>query len=178
MDDRAKEVLEKLKGKKLGVFCDGANIFYGSQKYGWHVNVDKLKRLIDSYGEVIFMNYYMAIPARNDAAFASSQRFVEKIKKYVNVKSKELKYIPAGGQVIKKGNMDVEMVLDVVRSINVLDMIIVVSGDSDFIELKNYVTTERGKKMMFIGYGGNMGWELRQCWHLYFEHIKPEIILE
>jgi len=172
------KILEKLKGKKVGIFCDGANLFHGRQKYGWQIDLEKFRKFIGSYCDLKFINYYLAMPVKNDIVFHGSQKFLEKIKNIVSVKSKELKYILVAGGVIKKGNMDIEIVLDVVRTVDDLDVIIVVSGDSDFIELKKYVTMEKKKNIIFMAYQKNMGWEIRQCWHVFLEDIKSEIILE
>ena len=76
---------------------------------------------------------------------------------------------------MKKGNMDVEIVLDVVRTIDNLDVVIIVSGDSDFYELKNYIIKDKGRNIVFIGYEENMAWELRQCWYIYVNRIKEEV---
>lgn len=120
----------------------------------------------------------MAIPAKNDNAFYDTQRFLDKIKPFVNIKSKELKYIAVGGQLLKKGNMDIEIVLDVIRVIDNIDVVVVLSGDSDFLELKNHIVKDKRKTIVFFGYEKNMGWELRQCKHIYLEKIKDEICLE
>jgi len=72
----------------------------------------------------------------------------------------------------------VEIVLDVVRNIDNLDVVIIMSGDSDFLELKNYVVKDRKKNIIFAGYEENMAWELRQCWHIYLNRIKDEIALK
>ena len=77
--------------------------------------------------------------------------------------------------MVKKGDVDVEIVLDVARTINDLDVVMVLSGDSDFYELKNYVLNDKGKNIIFVGYEENMAWELRQCWHIYLNRIKEEI---
>lgn len=175
---KTKEILEKLNDKRVGLFCDGANLFYGRQKYGWQISFEKFKKFIGRYCDLQFINYYLAIPAKNDNAFYGTQRFLEKIEPFVDVKSKELRYILVGGQLLKKGNMDIEIVLDVVRTINNLDTVIVMSGDSDFLELKNYIVKEKHKNIIFFGYEKNMGWELRQCRHIYLERIKDEIILD
>ena len=177
IEAKIKEILKSTEGKKLGVFCDGANLFYGKQKYGWQVDFEKFKKFIGQYCDLQFVNYYLAIPAKNDNAFNGTQRFLDKIKSFVNIKSKELKYIAVGGQLLKKGNMDIEIVLDTVRTIDKLDMAIVMSGDSDFLELKNYIVRDKKKKIIFLGYEKNMGWELRQCKHIYLEKIKDDIYL-
>jgi len=175
---KIEKILGKIKGKKVGVFCDGANLFYGRQKYGWQVDFEKFKKFLGKYCNLQFVNYYLAVPAKNDNAFYGTERFLEKIKPFVDVKNKELKYILVGGQLLKKGNMDIEIVLDVVRKADNLDVVIVMSGDSDFLGLKNYVVLEKNKGIIFFSYEKNMGWELRQCKHVYLEEIKDEIILE
>ncbi|MFH1656728.1 MAG: NYN domain-containing protein [Candidatus Nealsonbacteria bacterium] len=178
MDEKTKKVLEGLKDKKVGVFCDNANLYHSYQKQGWKIDLKKLKELIGQYCDLQFIYYYLVIPAKNDIVYHKSQKFLEKIKSFAIIKKKELKYTPIGGQVVKKGNMDIEIALDVVRNIDNLDTIIVMSGDSDFYELKNYVVRDKNKNIMFIGYEENMAWELRQCWHLYLNRIKDEIKLK
>jgi len=78
---------------------------------------------------------------------------------------------------MKKADVDVEITLDVVRNIDQLDVVIVMSGDSDYLELKNYVVYDKRKNILFVGYEENMGWELRQCWHLYVNKVKEEVML-
>ena len=56
----------------------------------------------------------------------------------MTVKTKTLKYIEiAKGKYEKKGDMDMEIALDVVRSIDDLDAVILVTGDSDFVALRD-----------------------------------------
>ena len=136
------------------------------------------KKFISQYCDLKFINYYLVIPAKNDIVYHGTQRFLEKVEPFVTIKKKELKYTPVGGQIVKKGNMDIEIALDVVRTINDLDVIIIASGDSDFYELKNYVVSDKGKNIIFVGYEENMAWELRLCKHIYLNKIKDEIVLK
>jgi len=172
IDPKTQKLLESLKSKKVGIFCDDSNLYHAYIKYGWRIDFGKFRKFLEEHCDVRFMYYYLVIPANNDASSSGTKVFLEKIKPHVQVKKKELKYMPVGGQVAKKGNMDVEIVLDVVRNINYLDVVIIVSGDSDFYELKNYAVYEKGKKIIFIGYEENMAWELRQCWHMYINRIR------
>lgn len=145
---------------------------------GWRVDLEKLKKLIKNYCDLKFINYYLVIPLNNDVVYSGTQRFLRKLSPDIIIKKKELKYMPIGGRVVKKGNMDVEITLDVVRTINDLDVVIIVSGDSDFLELKNYVLKDKNKEILFMGYKENMAWELRLCKHIYLNRIKDDIILE
>jgi len=156
IDLRTEKMLKFLESKKVGVFCDSANLYHAYQKYGWKIDFEKFRKFIGQYCDLQFINYYLVIPAKNDVVYHGTQRFLEKIKPFVSIKKKELKYTPVGGKVMKKGNMDIEIALDVVRNINDLDVAIVVSGDSDFLELKNYVVEDKGKEILFIGYKENM----------------------
>ena len=178
MDEKTEKLLQNLKSKKVGVFCDNANLYHAYQKYGWRVDFRKFKKFISQYCDLKFINYYLVIPAKNDIVYHGTQRFLEKVEAFVTIKKKELKYTPVGGQIVKKGNMDIEIALDVVRTINDLDVIIIASGDSDFLELKNYVVKDKNKGILFTGYKENMAWELRLCKHIYLNKIKDEIVLK
>ena len=175
MDNKILKVLKKLENKKVGVFCDNSNLYHAYQKYGWQVDFEKFRKFISQYCDLEFINFYIIIPAKNDIVYHGTQKFLNKVKPFVNIRKKELKYTPAGGQVIKKGNMDIEIALDVVRNIDDIDVVIVMSGDSDFYELHNYVIKDKNKNIIFMGYAENMAWELRQCRHIYFNKIKDVI---
>jgi uncharacterized LabA/DUF88 family protein len=175
MNPKHLQILEGMKGRKIGVFCDNANLYHSYQKYGWRIDFKKLNDFISQYCNLQFINYYLVIPAKNDSSYRGTQKFLEKIESTVEIKSKDLKYIPLGGQVIKKGNMDVEIVLDVVRTIDNLDTVVILSGDSDFLELKNYIVKEKRKNMLFWAFEENMAWELKYCWHVYLDNFKEEI---
>jgi len=174
----SQNILEKLKGKKVGVFCDDSNLYHSCQKYGWRVDLEKFKNFLEKFCEVKFINYHIAIPEKSDANYQKTEEFLEKIRQFVSVKEKKLKYMVAARQLIKKGDVDVEIVLDVVRNIENLDAVVVLSGDSDFLELRNYIVKDKGKMIIFVGYEENMAWELRQCWHIYLNRIKNEIALD
>lgn len=178
MDKNTEKLLRSLKNKKVGIFCDDSNLYHAYIKYGWRIDLKKFREFIGRYCDLQFINYYLVIPAVNDIIFRNTQKFIGKIKRFVDIKKKGLKYTPVGGQVVKKGNMDVEIVLDVVRKIDELDAVIIVSGDSDFLELKNYMVFENKKNILFVSYEENMAWELRPCWHIYLNRIKDVIILK
>jgi len=178
MNENKEKILKQLEGKKVGVFVDDSNLFHSYQKYGWRVDIGRLKGFLEKRCDLEFMNYYIAIPDKSDSAYAGTIKFLKKIKHFVALKTKPLKYTPVAGKFVKKADVDVEIALDVVRTIDILDAIIVVSGDSDFLELKNYIIRDKRKSIIFIGYEENMAWELRQCWHLYLNRIRDEIELK
>jgi uncharacterized LabA/DUF88 family protein len=175
MDSKTEKLLFNLKNKKVGVFCDDSNLYHSYKKYGWRVNFEKFKKFLENYCDLQFIHYHVAIPAKNDNAFKGTKDFLFKIKSFVVLKKKLVKYTPVAGKFMKKADVDVEIVLDVVRVIDDLDVIVIMSGDSDFLELKNYVVYDKRKNILFVGYEENMAWELRQCWHLYLNRIKEKL---
>lgn len=178
MDAKTEKLFQRLKSKKIGVFCDDSNLYHSYQKYGWRVDFGKFRDLLRNYCDLQFVNYYLVIPEKNDHSYRGTMSFLDRIKSYVEIKKKEMKYTPVGGQLVKKGNVDVEITLDIVRRIDALDAIMIMSGDSDFHELKNFVVKEKGKNIIFIGYEENMAWELRQCWHIYLNRIRDAVELK
>ena len=116
-----------------------------------------------------------AVPEKSDVAFSGTKKFLEKIKQRVVIKEKKLKYTPVAGKFVKKADVDVEITLDVVRTVDNLDVVIILSGDSDLLELKNYVIKDKKKNIIFWAFEKNMAWELKYCWHLYLDDYKKEI---
>jgi uncharacterized LabA/DUF88 family protein len=178
MGEEEIKLLKNLKNKKVGVFYDDSNLYHAYKKYGWRIDFNKLKRLLEEYCDLKFIHYHVAIPDKSDYVFQGTGNFLSKIGSAVIFKKKLIKYTPIAGKFIKKGDVDVEITLDVVRSIDDIDVAIVISGDSDLLELKNYVVYDKKKNILFVGYEENMAWELRQCWHLYLNRIKEEVVLK
>jgi len=178
MDLKTQKLLDGLNSKKIGVFCDDSNLYHAYKKCGWRMDFEKLRKLLEQHCNLQFIDYHIAIPDKSDNSFKGTEDFLKKLEPYVNLKKKLLKYTPVAGKFMKKADVDVEITLDVVRNIDNLDVVIIMSGDSDFLELKNYVINDKKKGILFMSYEENMAWELRQCWHLYINRIKDEIGLE
>jgi len=178
MEQKTQKLLQDLKNKKVGVFCDDSNLYHAYKKCGWRIDFGKFKNFLEKYCDLKFINYHLAIPDKSDDVFHGTDKFIQKIAPFVTFKKKLLKYTPIAGKFMKKADVDIEIVLDVVRNIDGLDVAIIVSGDSDFLELKNYVVYDKKKNILFVSYGENMAWELRQCWHLFLNKIKDEVALK
>lgn len=165
-----KKATRKIK-HKAGVFIDGANLYYSQKQNDWKIDLKKFKKLLQTEVKIEAFNYYLAVPKKNDPAYKSTIKYMKQIEKNTVIKTKPLKYIKSGNRVIKKGDVDIEIVLDVVRYLNELDLVIVVSGDSDFIELRKFVL-ENKKGILFVGFKKNMAYELKQGKYLQFERIR------
>lgn len=178
MNKNTEQILQKLKNKKVGVFVDDSNLYHAYKKYSWRVDFGKLRKILEKYCTLEFINYHLAIPHKSDAVAHGTDRFIEKIKPYVTIKQKDLKYTPIAGKFSKKADVDVEITLDVVRNADKLDVVIIMSGDSDFRELKNYVVRDKNKSIIFFAFEKSMAWELKYCWHMYIDDFRGELGME
>lgn len=176
MNERAHKLVRFLVDKKIGVFVDDANLYGGFRKAGWRIDLARLRDFLSSYGRIVCLNAYVCIPSVRDPSFAGTMRYLEKLSPYVSVRKKDIKYYATDEK--RKANMDVEIALDVVRMIDEIDVVLVFSGDSDFLELKSYVVDEKGKAVIFAGYRENMSVELRRCWHLYVNELRNDLQLK
>ncbi|HEY4495732.1 MAG TPA: NYN domain-containing protein, partial [Candidatus Paceibacterota bacterium] len=164
--------VEKIK-KKIGIFIDGANVYYSGKQAGWRFDVAKLKKLFAGVFDVRVMNFYSAVPNKDDLSYRQTAEFLRKISSFASVVRKPLKYIDGG----KKGNVDIEIALDVVRHLPDLDEVLVVSGDSDYLELWKYVYKEKGKSIRFLSYRDNLAFELKATKYILFEKIRQFVEL-
>lgn len=167
---------EYKKQIKLGIFVDDANIFYAQKKAGWRIDIKKLKKLLTHEANISFVRYYIAVPAKWDHAYKATKQYLTRLNKSVAIKTKPLKYIKSGNQIVKKGNVDLELSLDVVRFLEDLDGVIIVSGDSDYVELRRYVL-EQGKKIVFFGFKASMAWEIKKGKYVFLDKLRPWIEL-
>ncbi|OHA26027.1 MAG: hypothetical protein A3D52_01410 [Candidatus Taylorbacteria bacterium RIFCSPHIGHO2_02_FULL_44_36] len=172
------------KKPKLGIFYDNSNMFYAQKAAGWKVDIKKLKESLGAMFEVKFFNFYTALPKEGDPALAGTLDYLKTFEKEISLKTKLLKYIKTkkeiNGKIVevmeKKGDMDVDITLDVTKAIDTLDALLIVSGDSDLLPLKNY-SLDKGKKIAFAGYENNMAWELRRILHAYLDDYEGELAL-
>lgn len=81
MDDKIERILEGIKGKKIGIFCDGANLFYASKENSWKIDLGKFKRFISQYCDLQFINYYLIIPAKNCCTRKQKAHHLHKLRK-------------------------------------------------------------------------------------------------
>lgn len=171
------KILDGLKGKKFGVFVDDANLFYAKKKVGWQVDFDKLKSLLQEIAQVEFIHYHIALPAKWDTARRATDFYLAKIKDIVDLKIKPLKYIRHSGSFKKKGDVDLEIAVDIMRNLAKIDAVLIISGDSDYVELRNFIL-EQGKQVIFLAFKENMAWEIKTGKYVFLNRMKEYIKLE
>lgn len=158
---------------KIAVFVDGSNLYYMQKKHlSWHVDLKKLLGYLNRYGEVVDACYYTAIDTKSDTpnAFLTALPHMG-----FSVVSKPLKY---NGSV-HKGNLDVEIVVDMLTTINTYDLAVLVSGDGDFEKVLRHLKSV-GKQFLVISHPSVVAKEILAVAGLRYIDIKtlePQIQL-
>lgn len=119
--------------QRVGVFVDVQNLYYSARNiYHARINFNEIikeavgnRRLIRAVAYVI------------KADMPEEQTFFEALSKAgFQVKTKDLQTF-AGGQ--QKGDWDVGIAMDIIKTMNKLDVVILASGDGDFAPLLEYL---------------------------------------
>ncbi|MBU4030774.1 NYN domain-containing protein [Patescibacteria group bacterium] len=152
------------------VFIDASNVWNAvksAKKFIEYKNLKSYFKKNFNAGDVEIF-YYDAYPKEGTRSYDldGKHRFFTYLKKGLGftVRKKELKRISIisenGESIIEKGNMDVEMTIDVMHNISKYNIAIFFSGDADFLALINYLRNG-GKKVYIYSTKNNISHELK-----------------
>lgn len=122
------DITKYVKGK-TAVFIDAANIIYSQQSLKWMVDFKKLGKYFTSSLEVVILNYYHA-SSKNSKG--QQNFFLMLADNGYTLRTKPVKYIKTDEGEVRKGNLDIEIVFDILTNLDGFDTCIMLSGDSDF----------------------------------------------
>lgn len=119
--------------RRVGVFIDVQNMYYSARNlFGQKVQFDNI--VTECVGDaqlVRALAYAITTEEGLEEAFLNALRASG-----IEVMSKELLEYHSGA---KKGDWDVGVTIDVVRMLDMLDVVVLVSGDGDFTPLIEYI---------------------------------------
>lgn len=150
-------MINKFINGRVYVFVDAANILYSQQTLRWRVDYAKLKKYFEGECDLRAIYFYTGRVGGNHKQSA----FIKKLEGlgYI-VKAKEVKRIQVSKSSYEwKGNLDVELTIDVLGNINNFDTLILMSGDSDFAPLLDAVKAQR-KRVIVMSTKGHVAKEL------------------
>jgi uncharacterized LabA/DUF88 family protein len=119
--------------QRVGVFIDVQNMYYSARAlYESKVNFAEILKTAVSERKLV-----RAVAYTIKASMPEEQSFFDALAKIgLEVKSKDLQTFVGGAQ---KGDWDVGIAVDVIKSAPKLDAVVIVSGDGDFAPLLEYV---------------------------------------
>jgi len=181
--NKSKKVEE---GTVIYTFIDASNLWEAQKAKGRFFDYEKLRNFIkrEFNSSIIKIFYYTAYPAEGtrDYSIEGKHKFFTFLKKGLGfiVQKKELKRISVitelGESIEEKGNMDVEIAIDMMHYIKKYNVVVLFSGDSDFLALVTYLKN-RDKKVYIFSSKNNISEELRTGGNGYFDvlEIKEDI---
>ena len=177
---------ESMNKHRVYVFIDASNVWNAQKAKGKLFDYQNLVTYLkkEHNASVLKVFYYTAYPKKETRVYDVSRKhaFYTYLKKSLGfiVRKKPLKQIriTIGGinKTIEKGDMDVELTLDVVNNKYFFDTMLLFTGDSDYIALVNYLQNN-GKKVYVYSSKNNISRELRTGGNGYIDilNIKANI---
>lgn len=137
----------KHKEQRVGVLVDVANMYHSAKNlYKKNVNFKEVLQVAVAGRKLIRATAY-AIKTESGA----EMNFLEALSQQgFEVKMKDLQ-IFAGGA--KKADWDVGIAIDAIKLSEKLDVIVLVSGDGDYLPLMNYIQNTNGCLVEVMGFG-------------------------
>ncbi len=118
--------------ERLAIFIDGANLYSTAKTLDYDIDYKKLLELFKNKSRLIQAKYYTALLEHDDYSPIRPLMDWLDYNGYHLVTKPAKSYTDRDGRNRIKGNMDIEMVIDMVSLAPHVDHMILVSGDGDF----------------------------------------------
>src|SRR3989344_1839249 len=126
--------------QRVGIFVDVQNLYHSAKNlYHGRVNYAELLRHLTADRQLIRALAYVV---KSDTAVGEASFFDALEKAGLELRLKDLQVYADG---MKKADWDVGMAIDAVRMSSFLDVVILVTGDGDFVPLINYLKWGMGR---------------------------------
>lgn len=120
------------QSEKIAIFVDGANLYATAKALGFDVDYKKLLGLFRAKGQLVRALYYTALA--EDQEYSSIRPLVDWLdyNGFTMVTKPTKEFTDSLGRRKIKGNMDIELTVDAMRMADVVDHIVLFTGDGDF----------------------------------------------
>jgi uncharacterized LabA/DUF88 family protein len=135
--------------ERLALFIDGANLYSAAKALGVEIDYRKLLSEFRSKGRLLRAYYYTSLLESED--YSPIRKLVDWLQyNGYNVVSKTAReFTDREGRRRIKGNMDVEMTVDMINVSAHVDHVVLFSGDGDFVSLVEALK-ERGVRVSIV----------------------------
>src|SRR5438270_13650963 len=135
--------------EKIALFVDGANLYGAAKGLQFDIDYKRLLELFARKGLLVRAFYYTALAEEQE--FSPLRPLIDWLDyNGFTVVTKPLKeYTDVQGRRRVKGNMDIELAIDVMEISAVVDHVVIFSGDGDFRRLVEAVQ-RRGKRVSVV----------------------------
>ncbi len=135
--------------ERIALFIDGANLYAAAKTLGFDIDYKKLLEIFKRQGRLIRAFYYTAM--FEDQEYSPIRPLVDWLdyNGYTMVTKPTKEYTDSMGRRKIKGNMDIELAIDVLDMADRLDHVVLFSGDGDFRRLVEAVQ-RRGVRVSVV----------------------------
>jgi len=132
--------------QRIGIFVDVGNMYHSAKNlYNAKLNFGKILESIQGDRKLVRALAYVVETETNE-----EKGFFEALEKQgYEIKSKDLQIFPGGA---KKGDWDVGMAIDAITIANHIDVVVLVTGDGDFIPLVHFLKNNKGCKVEVVAF--------------------------
>ena len=123
------------KEEKLAVFIDGANLYAAAKSLAFDIDYKRLLSFISGQSRLVRAFYYTAL--MEDQEYSPIRPLIDWLdyNGYTMVTKPAKEFTDATGRRKIKGNMDIELAIDMMELAEHVDHIVLFSGDGDFRRL-------------------------------------------
>ena len=137
----------KHKGQRVGIFIDTQNLYHGAKNL-FRAKVNFQNIVTDLLSD---RNLIRAIAYVINTDSAEEQNFFDALEKIgIETKIKDIQIFSSGS---KKADWDVGLAIDTIRMAPKLDVVIIASGDGDFVHLVQYLQGTYGCRVEVVAFG-------------------------
>ncbi len=135
--------------ERVALFIDGSNLYATARSLGFDIDYKKLLGHFRERSRLLRAIYYTALV--DDAEYSPIRPLIDWLdyNGYTVVTKPAKEFTDALGRRKVKGNMDIELAVDVMRLCDSLDHVVLFSGDGDFRSLVEAVQG-RGRRVTVI----------------------------
>ncbi len=163
----------KHKGQRVGIFIDTQNLYHTAKNL-YHARVNFGQIVKDALGGrtlVRALAYLVTTEGGEEKAFLEALG-----KMGIEIRSKELQVFSSGA---KKADWDVGLAVDAIQMAPKIDVVIIVSGDGDFIPLVEHLQS-LGCQVEVVSFGKSSSAKLKEAADDFFdlsENIRKYLIM-
>ncbi len=121
--------------ERIAIFIDGSNLYSAARALGFDIDYKSLLDLFSAQGRLVRAFYYTALV--EDQEYSPIRPLVDWLdyNGYTLVTKPTKEFTDSMGRRKIKGNMDIELAIDVMEMAKKVDHIVLFSGDGDFRRL-------------------------------------------
>jgi uncharacterized LabA/DUF88 family protein len=160
--------------QRVGIFIDVQNVYHSAKNlYQSRVN---FRKLIDELTQGRPLIRALAYVVKSETAFGEDSFFEALKKTGLELRLKDLQIYHGG---MKKADWDVGMAVDAIRMANFLDVVILVTGDGDFVPLVEYLKSGLGRQVEIAAFSRTASGRLREVADRFVEIENiPKVLLK